>query len=120
MRRFQAYISRTVSVLLLFPEPVPGACVLTLELPEELWVLEELLPTTPGPWSASPVAPFLPPGPSFDTCPEDELPDELLLGPEVSPDELPPVPVESVVPERKEPETIPVSPSLVWVFPSYS
>ena len=50
------------------------------------------------------------------------LPEELLPpGVEEPPEEeLPPVPVESVVPERKEPETIPVRPSFVCVLPSYS
>ena len=66
-------------------------------------------------------APFLPPGPSCETELE-ELPEELLPpGVEEPPEEeLPPVPVESVVPERKEPETIPVRPSFVCVLPSYS
>ena len=107
---------------LTFPFPVlllsvalllPGACVLTAALPD-----------TPGPWLESSVMFFLPPGPSFETLPDelpDELADELPPGPEELPEEeLPPVPVESVVPERKEPATIPVSPSFVWRFPSYS
>ena len=47
-------------------------------------------------------------------CSAGDRPEELLE------EELPSVPVESVVPERKEPATIPVSPSFVWLFPSYS
>ena len=75
---------------------------------------------------------FSSPRPSFETLPDelpDELADELPPGPEELPEEelppgpeelpeeeLPPVPVESVVPERKEPATIPVSPSFAGCF----
>ena len=88
--------------------------------PEEL-LPEGLPPATPVHDLYHLLHRFFLPGPSCETELE-ELPEELLPpGVEEPPEEeLPPVPVESVVPERKEPETIPVRPSFVCVLPSYS